>query len=199
MAWNGLKRIAFVPVHRSNAHPPDQPVPADWAADILARVLYDPNAALGTDRSLRTYIHTTSSGRADLDAVVMPMRTIDQQDVPPDQFENEMGPQLREAGFAMAEGVGPWAMELMHCLTSFDDLYPFGGNMGMYDEMASNGGTHPSAYTKAAIGWLGQSSVAQHSGLAATYDLHTVGLVQPPPTGRRAATRIGSQVPYLMV
>ena len=68
MTWNGLRKIAFVPVHRSNAHPPDQPVPPDWAAEILARVLYDPNAALGTDRSLRTYIHTASSGRADLDA-----------------------------------------------------------------------------------------------------------------------------------
>jgi len=54
------QRVAFVPVHRSNAHPPDQAVPADWAADILARGLYDPNAALGTDRSLRIYIHTAS-------------------------------------------------------------------------------------------------------------------------------------------
>ena len=224
MTWNGLRRVAFVPVHRSNAHPPDQPVPADWAADILARVLYDPNAALGIDRSLRTYIHTASSGRADLDAVLMPMMTIDQQDVPPDQYEGELGPALRGTGFdaaalvmlggpgagtaqrggfwarfVMAEGVGTWAMELMHCLTSFDDLYPFGGNMGMYDEMASNGGTHPSAYTKAAIGWLDESAIARHSGLAATYNLHTVGLVQPPPTGRRTAARIGSQVPYLMV
>jgi len=224
MAWNGLKRVAFVPVHRSNAHPPDEPVPDDWTAAILARVLYDPNAAVGADRSLRTYIHTTSSGRADLDAVVMPMRTIDEQDVPPDRFESELGSRLRDAGFdaaalvmlggpgagtaqrggfwarfAMSEGVGTWAMELMHCLTAFDDLYPFGGNMGMYDEMASSGGTHPSAYTKAAIGWLDQSAVAHHSGVAATYDLHTVGLVQPPPTGRRSAARIGSQVPYLMV
>jgi hypothetical protein len=31
------------------------------------------------------------------------------------------------------------------------------------------------------------------------YDLHSVGLVQPPPSGRWAAVRIGSQVPYLMV
>jgi len=32
----------------------------------------------------------------------MPMRTIDEQDVPPDRFENEMGPQLRDAGFDAA-------------------------------------------------------------------------------------------------
>jgi hypothetical protein len=224
MTWNGLKRVAFVPVHRSNAFPPDNPVPTDWAAEILARVLYDPGTASGADRSLRTYIHAASSGRADLDAVVLPMRTIDEQDVPPDRFEDELGGRLRDQGFdaaalvmlggpqtgtaqrggfwarfAMVEGVGIWAMELIHCLTAFDDLYPFGGNMGAYDEMASSGGTHPSAYTKAAIGWLDPSAVAQHTGLAATYDLHTVGLVQPPPSGRSTAARIGSQVPYLMV
>jgi hypothetical protein len=64
--------------------------------------LYDPIAALGTDRSLRLYLHTASSGRADLDVVVMPMRTIDEQHVPPDRFENEMGPQLPDAGFEAA-------------------------------------------------------------------------------------------------
>ena len=58
------------------------------------------------------------------------------------------------ARFVMLEGVGVWAMELMHCLTGFDDLYPFKGNFGGFDEMACSCGTHPSAYTKAAIGWL---------------------------------------------
>ena len=32
-----------------------------------------------------------------------------------------------------------------------------------------------------------------------TYNLHAIGLVQPPPTGRVAAVQIGSQVPFLMV
>src|SRR5713226_7050194 len=90
----------------------------------------------------------------------------------------------------------------MHCRTGFDDLYKFGGNMGHFDEMACSFGTHPSAYTKAAIGWLDASAVAQHPQQtvgAVGFDLHSVGLVQPPPLGRSAAVRIGSQVPYLMV
>jgi hypothetical protein len=224
--WIGRKKLAFIPVHRSNAHPPDNPVPADWPSDILRRVLFDPAPTTGADRSLRAYIRAASSGRADLDVAVMPMQVVDKQDVPVDAFEGQFGSQLRGQGFdaaavvtlggpgagsaqrggfwarfAMAEGLGTWAMELMHSLTSFDDLYPFGGNMGRFDEMADgNIGVHPSAYTKAAINWLDASAIAQHhAGSAATYDLYSVGLVQPPPSGRVAAVRIGSQVPYLMV
>jgi hypothetical protein len=99
----------------------------------------------------------------------------------------------------MVEGVGVWAMEFMHCLTGFDDLYPFNGNMYNFDEMACSCGTHPSAYTKTAIGWLEASTIAMHSGRIADYHLHSIGLVQPPPFGRVAAIRVGSQVPYLMV
>ena len=51
-------------------------------------------------------------------------------------------------------------MELMHVLTGFNDPYPFGGNLGLFDEMASNGGSHPTAYTKAAIGWLDPEAIA---------------------------------------
>ena len=99
----------------------------------------------------------------------------------------------------MVEGVGVWAMEFMHVLTAFRDLYPFNGNMGSFDEMACACATHPSAFTKAAIGWLDASSIAQHTGHAASHDLHSVGLVQPPPSGRVAAIRIGALAPYLMV
>jgi hypothetical protein len=222
--WTGVKRVAFVPVHRSDAHPPDFPVPGDWPAEIMRRVFHDPSSGNSVDRSLRAYLHAASSGRADIDAVVLPMRVVDEQDVPPDRFEGELGGALRAQGFdaaalvmlggpgagtaqrggfwarfVMAEGVGTWAMELMHCLTGFDDLYPFDGNLGLYDEMASNQASHPTAYTKAAVGWLDADRISRHSGLSRTYDLHTVGLVQPPPTGRSAAVRVGEQVPYLMV
>ena len=58
MPWLGRKYIAFIPLHRPNAHPPDDPIPADWPAEILRRVYYDPNAFPNLpDRSLRTYIH----------------------------------------------------------------------------------------------------------------------------------------------
>ncbi len=222
MSWIGRKKLALIPLYRPNAHPPDQ-IPPDWNNQILRRVLFDPNGATGSDRSLRAYINAASSGRADLDAVVFPMATVDAQDVPPTVLEPQLGPQLRQQGFdaaaivmlggpgagtsagfwvrfVMAEAVGVWAMEFMHSLTGFADLYPFNGNMGGFDEMACACGTHPSAYTKAAIGWLDTSAIAQQAPtLSGNYTLHSIGLTQPPPTGRWAAVRIGSQAPYLMV
>jgi len=224
MSWIGRKKIAFIPVHRPNAHPPDDPVPADWPNEIRRRAFFDPDTSTRMDRSLRAYIHAASSGLADLDGVVQPMLILDQQDVPVDALEGQFGNQLRSQGFDagaivmlgqpptgtsqrggfwarfdMSEQVGVWAMELMHVLTDFNDLYPFSGNMGAFDEMACNCGTHPSAYTKAAVGWLDSSAIAVHDVTARNYDLHAVGLVQPPPFGRWAAVRIGTQVPYLMV
>lgn len=220
MTWIGRKKLAFVPLSRPNAHPPDQ-IPADWENLILQRALFDPDAK-GADRSLRAYIHAASSGRADLDAVVQPRHSVDQQDVPPGILESQIGAQLRAQGFdaaaivmlggpgagtsagfwvrfVMREGVGVWAMEFMHSLTGFRDLYPFDGNMGAFDEMACACATHPSAYTKAAIGWLDASAIVSQKVSAADHKLHAIGLVQPPPSGRVAAVRIGSQVPYLMV
>jgi hypothetical protein len=232
MAWLGRKKIAFIPVFRPNAHPPDA-IPADWNGDILRRVLFDPDKRSGADRSLGAYIQAASSGLAHFDAVVLPMVVIDQQDVPVDALEGQLGAQLRNQGFnaaaivmlggpgagtaqiggfwarfVMAEKLGTWAMELMHVLTGFADIRcqpafidcPNDlGDIGAFDEMAFNVGTHPSAYTKAAIQWLDGSAVVKHTGRAATYQLHAVGLVQPPPTGRATAVRIGTQVPYLMV
>jgi len=220
MPWIGRKKLAFVPVYRPHAFPPDT-IPPDWPNQIRRRVLFDPDQ-FNVDRSLRAYIHTASSGAADLDAEVRPQEIIDQQDVPPGILESKLGAQLRAEGFdaaaivmlggvgagtnggywsrfVMLEQVGTWAMEFMHGLTGFADLYPFNGNMGNFDEMAGSGGTHPSAYTKVAINWLDPSTIAHHPGDEATYDLHSVGLVQPPPSGRWAAVKIGTNVPYLMV
>lgn len=221
MTWIGQKKLALVPLYRPNANPPDQ-IPADWPGQILRRVLFDPHPSTGVDRSLRAYIHAVSSGQADLDAVVKPMESLDRQDVPADALEGRLGARLRSEGFdaaaivmlggpgagtnsgfwsrfVMAEGVGVWAHEFMHSLTGFGDLYPFGGDLGRFDEMAGSAGTHPTAYTKAAINWLDVSAIAHHKQKSANYDLHAVGLVQPPPSGRRAAVRIGAGLPYLVV
>jgi hypothetical protein len=233
MAWIGRKKIAFVPLFRTNAIPPDV-IPADWNSDILRRVLFDPDKNTGVDRSLRAYINAASSGRADLDPIVMPMATTDIRDVRLELLDNMLdGPGLRAQGFdaaaavmlggvgsataqqggfwarfVMAEKLGRWAMELMHVLTGFADIRcqpafvdcPNDvGDIGNFDEMAFNGGVHPSAYTKAAIQWLDVSAIASHRGRMASYALHAVGLAQPPPFGRATAVRIGSQVPYLMV
>jgi negative regulator of replication initiation len=233
MAWIGRKKIAFIPVFRPHAVPPDA-VPADWAGDILQRVFFDPDQRTGADRSLRRYIQNASSGRADLDAVVLPMVVIDRQKVDlKDPDVQQLGSSARSQGFdaaaivmlggpgagtaeqggflarfVMREPLGVWAMELMHVLTGFADIRCFGnfadcpdgaGDIGNFDEMAQAGGVHPSAFTKAAIQWLDASAIARHKGRAAGYDLHSVGLVQPPPTGRSTAVRIGSSVPHLMV
>src|SRR5262245_39317730 len=121
------------------------------------------------------------------------MQTVDAQDVPANALEPQLGSDLRDQGFdavaivmlggpgagtnagfwsrfVMLEGVGVWAMELIHGLTGFGDLYPFGGDMGSFDEMACSCGTHPSAYTKAAIGWLDTAAIANQTGRTADYE-----------------------------
>ena len=234
--WIGRKKIAFIPVFRPNAQPPDI-IPADWANQILQRVLFNPDPTIQADRSLRAYIRAASSGLADLDVVVMPMASIEvpNADVRLEILDQQLdGPGLQAQGFdaaaavmlggagsgtaqtggfwarfVMAETLGTWAMELMHVLTGFNDIRdlipPYAdspndeGDIGNFDEMAFSKGMHPTAYTKAGIKWLDGSAIAQHGDGAASYALHAVGLVQPPPTGRWAAVRIGQQVPYLMV
>src|SRR5215510_11187034 len=97
MAWLGRRKLAFIPLSRTNIEPPDV-IPPDWAGQIMQRLLFDPaiNPAtggriLGVDRSVRAYFHTVSSGLADLDVVVLPARTIAQKDVAPDALEATMG------------------------------------------------------------------------------------------------------------
>ena len=76
--WIGRKRVAFVPLFRSTAAPPDQ-IPRDWENVILRRVVYDPRPeAKGADRSLRAWLRAASSGLADIDPIVLPMQTIDE-------------------------------------------------------------------------------------------------------------------------
>src|ERR1700730_6182719 len=98
MAWIGRKRIAFIPVYRPHAAPPDQ-IPTDWNGDILRRGLFDPGAGAGAGKSMSAYIHAASSGRADLDVVVMPMVVIDRQDVRLDHPDvQQLGDDVRNQG-----------------------------------------------------------------------------------------------------
>ena len=234
MAWLGTKRIAFIPVYRTVTQPdPPDVIPADWSGDIMRRALNDPDPTTGADRSLRAYIRAASSGRADLEATVMPRVTVNRKDVRLDDTDmQQLAQRMRDQGFdaaaivmlggpgagtgqeggflarfVMREKLGTWAMELMHVLTGFTDIRCRPGftdceggvrDIGNFDEMAFNGGMHPTAYTKAAIQWLDASAIANHTGRIGAYELHPVGLNQPPPSGRVAAVRIGSQVPYLM-
>ena len=92
--WLGRKRVAFVPLFRSNAVPPDQ-IPPDWEDVILRRVVYDPRReANGADRSLRAWVRAASSGLADIDPLVLPMQTIDKQVVEANELEGQLGGRL---------------------------------------------------------------------------------------------------------
>jgi hypothetical protein len=97
MAWLGRKKLAFIPLSRTNIQPPDL-VPPDWPGQIMQRLFFDPPTDAttgkpipGVDRSVRAYFHTVSSGLADLDVVVLPAQTIAEQNVPPDALEATMG------------------------------------------------------------------------------------------------------------
>ena len=147
------KKVAFLPVFRTITPPADGPdiVPPDWPADILSRILYHPDPARGgADGSLRAWLLAASSGRADIDPVVLPMRTVDRIDVSPTHFEDELGDSLRAQGFdhaclvmlggvgagtnngfwsrfVMKEHTGVWAMEMIHGISGMRDLYHLAG------------------------------------------------------------------------
>jgi len=85
--WIGSKRIAFVPVYRSNAAPPDQ-IPLDWINVITNRVLNNPRPEVnGADRSLRGWLRSVSSGIADMEPLVTEIQTVNKQTVEPGDLE----------------------------------------------------------------------------------------------------------------
>ena len=162
-------------------------------------MLYDPRPeANGADRSLRAWLRAVSSGRADIDPIVLPMQTIDKQDVEADELEGALGGQLarpghgrRRAGDArrprrrhqrgfwsrvvMAESNGVWLMELIHGLTGFKDLYHFNNDVDpaeraidSFDEMSASSQTHPTAFTKNELGWLDAAAIRLHAGASAS-------------------------------
>ena len=105
MAWLGRKKLAFIPLSRTNAEPPDV-IPPDWSGQIMQRLFFNPamnpvtgTPIPGTDRSVRAYFHAVSSGQADLDVVVLPPQIIAGQDIAPTALEATMGAQLRSEGF----------------------------------------------------------------------------------------------------
>ncbi|MEJ7739507.1 MAG: hypothetical protein WKF97_18950 [Chitinophagaceae bacterium] len=225
----GRKRVAFVPLFRARAAPPDQ-IPPDWENVILRRVVYDPRReANGADRSLRGWLRAVSSGLADIDPVVLPMQTIDKQVVEADELEGTLGPRLREQGMdaavlvmlggresgtnsgfwsrvVMVESNGVWLMELIHGLTGFKDLYHFDNDadpgersIDTFDEMSASSQTHPTAFTKNEFGWLNTAAIRLHAGASVNYELQHISLAQPPVAGRVAAVRIGDSFPYVLI
>ncbi len=91
--------------------------------------------------------------------------------------------------------VGVWAMEILHAVTHFGDLYFTSPAMGRFDIMSCACGPHPSAHTKSHFGWLSDAAIRDHSlGLQRAYDLHAIGLQRPLPPSRRRAIRVPSKV-----
>ena len=108
--------------------------------------------------------------------------------------------------FCMSDNLGNWVGELVHQtgLCNLPDLFDFNTEypdepLYGFDQEAAYLSVHFSGWTKRAIGWLDPSTIALHNGQASVYSLHSISLIQPPPTGRIAALQIGQQVPYLMV
>jgi hypothetical protein len=216
VAWIGTKRVAFLPVDRGQFN--SEPVPPDWPQQIEQRIYYWPDPLRGVDVSLRDYIYTTSQGRADIEGVVQDVFPLNRQDVPPDFLAPQFEQQFRNEGFdaaalvmlggqgagqasglpgywarfVMAEGVGVWAMELTHAIAGYADLYTNdrANDLNGFDNMDCACGTHPTAYTKAQLGWLDPSAIMVDTATSAEFALHTLGLVQPPPAGRCTAVRI---------
>jgi hypothetical protein len=148
----------------------------------------------------------------------MPMEILDRQDVPPNALDGKLGAQLHAQGFdaaalvmlggvgagqasglpgywarfVMVEGVGVWAMELTHAIAGYADLYTNdrANDLNGFDNMDCACGTHPTAYTKVQLGWLDPSAIMVDTAARAVFELHTLGLVQPPPAGRCTAVRI---------
>ena len=227
--WLGRKRVAFVPLYRTNAAPPDQ-IPPDWENMIYRRVVYNPRTeAKGADRSLRAWLRAVSSGLADIEPVVLPMQTIDKQVVEAVELEGSLGSSLRNQGVqaavlvmlggrgagtnsgfwsrvVMAESNGVWLMEILHGLTGFKDLYHFNNDVDpaersidTFDQMSASSQTHPTIFTKNDLGWVEDSAIRLHAGAFTNYELQYNSLTQPPVIGRTAAVRIGSDFPYVMV
>jgi hypothetical protein len=211
MPWLGTKRVAFVPVDRGLYN--EYPVPADWKGDIERRVYYDRDPATQVDVSLRNFILTMSQGRADIAGEVLDTITFVQIDVEPSDLQAQLDPIVQsgeyDAGalvmlgglgagvnygfwsrFVMVEGVGVWAMELMHGLTGMLDLYTHlvPHDLGGFDTMACSCGTHPTAYTRMLLVWLDSSAITADASADAGFVLHATSL-GPAPLGRAHAVQ----------
>jgi hypothetical protein len=92
------------------------------------------------------------------------------------------------------QSIGVWAMEVLHMICRFGDLYYSNPPLGRFDVMSCACGTHPSAYTKTQLGWADTAATAVHDiGTTDEYSLIAVSYPQPPTPGRHLAVRIASQ------
>jgi hypothetical protein len=100
----------------------------------------------------------------------------------------------QDSALSNRQGVGVWAMETLHMICRFGDLYFSSPPMGNFDVMSCACGTHPTAYTKNQFGWVDVAAIVTHGiGTAKQYALSAVSYSQPPSPGRAVAVRINAQ------
>jgi len=95
----------------------------------------------------------------------------------------------------LTSGVGAWAMELTHILTSFGDLYGLADSPGPFDNMDCACGVHPSTFTKFKLGWLDPTEIVVANPGSTTVTLHALGLPRPSPPGRATAIQVPTAYP----
>ena len=150
--WLGQRHAVFVPVLNSQIDV--NPAPS-FVERVLQRVFYDPDPVTQVDRSLQRYIAEVSYGRASLAATVTDVVVAGSPDtmgaarnsIPANNTYDVVVAVLPSGGpdrggwawidnppvsgigdfcrVNLEEGLGVWAMEIMHCLTGFMDLYNF--------------------------------------------------------------------------
>ena len=248
MAWTGIKNAAIIIARVNNL----SAFPAD-VVNIVQRKIFSDVDATGFDRSLRAYIRTVSSGRADLQG-----RVFGPYDVVPWMDANgkfdcagTMNLAIRTAGLDtenptannvavrqaqgliigfeyacvifpdsapctahafwglgpdhfhpgstvigcchlnLSDRLGAYAMENIHCIGSFADLYGIPDAPGRFDEMDCACGVHPSTYTKLALDWMAPTEVVS-IGIATAAEFDIEALSVPVTSGRCHAIRINT-------
>lgn len=258
MAWTGIKNVAIIIARVNN----QSAFPAD-VVNIVQRKIFTDVDATGFDRSLRAYIRTVSSGRADLQGRVfgpydvvpwkdangtfdcagtmnLAIRTagLDAENPTPNNvavrqaqgliigFEYacvifpdsapctahafwDLGPDHFHPGSTvigcchlnLSDSLGAYAMEHIHCVGSFGDLYGIPDSPGNFDEMDCACGVHPSSYTKSQLQWLPKTEVALAAGNATETTCVIQALSETVQPGQFHAIRIDTADPkvYFLV
>jgi hypothetical protein len=215
--WLGSRRIAFIPTFQTGI---DTAPDDAYFTRMFARIFSDFDESTGVDRSLAAYIHTISYGKATLEGRLFPAawsndartREAGLNSLPPNhgyEYACVILPSggLNRTGFAwwddapingirnsarvnMMEGLGTWAMEVLHMTTRVGDLYYTDPQLGRFDNMACSCGTHPTVHTKLLMGWIAGGLASHLRGTTSQHQLHAVGLPTTPPPGRVIAVRI---------
>jgi hypothetical protein len=100
----------------------------------------------------------------------------------------------------MRSGLGVIAMENLHVIAAFGDLYGIPDSPGAFDVMDCACGTHPSAFTKIELGWLSPKAVVTipPGTLSKSVTLHALGSpLALAPTPDRAHAIVAPVVPGL--